>query len=126
MSDSKVRHTSWASVPREQLTEAITRQIVTGEKAMAGMIELKRGSYVPKHSHEAEQITIVFEGALRFLIEGREMVVRAGETLVIPSWVEHEATALEDTRELDVFSPIRHDWLNGTDTYFKAGATTKT
>lgn len=89
---------------------------------MAGMIRLKKGSHVPKHSHESEQLTYVFEGRLRFVIDGQEIVVGPGEVLVIPAWVEHEATALEDTRELDIFSPIRKDWLDGTDTYFQAGA----
>jgi quercetin dioxygenase-like cupin family protein len=121
MTKETVRRARWDDVKLEQLTPTITRRIVTGEKAMTGLIELKKGSFVPKHSHESEQITIVLEGALRFVIDGRTIDVTAGESLVIPSWVEHEATALEDTRELDVFSPIRRDWLDGTDTYFKAG-----
>ena len=88
---------------------------------MAGMITLQKGSYVPKHSHESEQLTYVFEGSLRFLIDGEEILVNAGEILVIPAWVEHEATAVEHTVELDIFSPIRKDWLDGTDTYFQKG-----
>ena len=53
-------------------------------------------------------------------ITGRivKITVREGEVLHIPSWVEHQAEALDDTFELDLFSPIRHDWLDGTDTYF--------
>lgn len=121
MTKETVRHTAWDDVKLEQLTPTITRRIVTGSKAMTGLIELKKGSFVPKHAHESEQITLVMEGALRFVIDGRTLVVKAGESVVIPSWVEHEATALEDTREIDVFSPIRGDWLDGTDTYFKAG-----
>ena len=70
----------------------------------------------------SEQLTCVFEGALHFLIDGEEILVSAGEILVIPAWVEHEATAVEHTVELDIFSPIRQDWLDGTDTYFQAGA----
>jgi quercetin dioxygenase-like cupin family protein len=60
----------------------------------------------------------VFQGALKFLIHGEYITVREGEVLHIPSWVPHQAEALEDTFEMDVFSPIRHDWLDGTDTYF--------
>ncbi|MEO5761577.1 MAG: cupin domain-containing protein [Vicinamibacteria bacterium] len=118
---SKVAKFKWSDVPMEAVTPTISRQIVTGEHAMAGIIYLKKGSYVPKHSHESEQLTYVFEGLLRFVIEGREIMVGAGEILVIPSWVEHEATAVEETREMDVFSPIRKDWLDGTDTYFQKG-----
>ncbi len=121
MSTPTVRKVIWSEVPKENVTPTIARQFVTGAQAMAGMITLQKGSYVPKHSHESEQLTYVLEGSLRFLIEGREILVRAGEILVIPAWVEHEATALEQTRELDIFSPIRQDWLDGTDTYFQAG-----
>ena len=121
MSTRSVRKFVWSEVPKEHVTPTIARQIVTGDQAMTGMITLQKGSYVPKHSHESEQLTYVFEGALRFLIEGREIMVSAGEILVIPAWVEHEATAVEPTVELDIFSPIRRDWLDGTDTYFQAG-----
>jgi quercetin dioxygenase-like cupin family protein len=121
MSESRVRKVVWSEVPKENLTPTITRQIVTGAQAMAGKITLRKGSRVPKHSHVSEQLTYVFEGALRFLIDGEEILVSAGEILVIPAWVEHEATALEDTVELDIFSPIRQDWLDGTDTYFQSG-----
>ena len=121
MPDTRVQKFSWSEVPTDNVTPTITRQIVTGEKAMAGMICLKKGSYVPRHAHESEQLTYVFEGLLRFVIDGKEIMVGAGEILVIPSWVEHEATAIEETRELDIFGPIRHDWLNGTDTYFQNG-----
>ncbi len=119
MSTSVARKLVWSEVPKDNVTPTITRQIVAGAQAMAGMITLKKGSYVPKHSHESEQLTYVFEGSLRLVVAGEEFVVGAGEILVIPAWVEHEATALEDTLELDIFSPIRKDWLDGTDTYFQ-------
>jgi len=122
MPENRVRKVVWSEVPKENLTPTISRQIVTGVQAMAGMITLQKGSRVPKHSHVSEQLTCVFEGALHFLIYGEEILVSAGEILVIPAWVEHEATAVEHTVELDIFSPIRQDWLDGTDTYFQAGA----
>ena len=121
MADTKVEKFSWSEVRKDNVTPTITRQIVTGTRAMAGMIHLQKGSYVPKHSHESEQLTYVFEGKLRFVIDGKEIMVGPGEILVIPSWVEHEATAIEETRELDIFGPIRHDWLDGTDAYFQKG-----
>ena len=118
MPTSRVRKFTWSEVPKENVTPLIARQIVTGERAMAGMITLQKESHVPKHSHESEQLTYVLEGSLRFLIEDQEILVRAGEILVIPSWVPHEATAVEHTVEIDLFSPIRQDWLDGTDSYF--------
>ncbi len=122
MPTTTVQKFTWSEVPKENVTPVIARQIVTGVSAMAGMITLQKGSHVPKHSHVSEQLTYVLEGSLRFLIEGREILVGAGEILVIPAWVEHEATAIEHTVELDIFSPIRKDWLDGTDTYFQHGA----
>ncbi len=121
MSTNEVRKLVWSQVPKDNVTPTIARQVVTGAQAMAGMITLQKGSHVPKHSHVSEQLTYVLEGSLRFVIDGREILVSAGEILVIPAWVEHEATAVEETRELDIFSPIRQDWLDGTDTYFQAG-----
>ena len=82
-------------------------------------VYLKRGCLVPMHSHESEQMTYVLQGALRFLINLEEITVREGEVLQIPSWVEHQAEAIEDTFELDVFSPIRQDWLDRTDDHFR-------
>ena len=102
----------------EKVTEMISRKVVTGEREMLAQIYLKKGALVPMHSHESEQITYVLQGALKFLIGGEEITVREGEVLHIPSWVEHQAEALDDTFELDLFSPIRQDWLDGTDTYF--------
>ena len=96
----------------------LSRKIVTGEREMLAQIYLKKGALVPMHNHESEQMTYVLQGALKFLINGEEITVREGEVLHIPSWVEHQAEALEDTFELDIFSPIRQDWLDHTDTYF--------
>ena len=121
MPTNTVTKFKWSEVPKENVTPVIARQIVSGSQAMAGMITLQKDSHVPRHSHVSEQLTYVIEGALRFVIEGREILVSAGEILVIPAWVEHEATAVELTRELDIFSPIRQDWLDGTDTYFQTG-----
>jgi quercetin dioxygenase-like cupin family protein len=116
-----VRLHRWDEIALEKVTEVISRKIVTGEKEMLSQIYLKRGAVVPMHKHEAEQLTYVLQGSLRFLVGGEDVTVREGEVLLIPSWVEHQAEALDDTLTLDMFSPIRHDWLNGTDDYFRRG-----
>ena len=108
----------WDEIALDKVTEMISRKVVTGEREMLAQIYLKKGALVPMHAHESEQITYVLQGALKFLIAGEDITVREGEVLLIPSWVEHQAEALDDTFELDVFSPIRQDWLDGTDTYF--------
>ncbi len=97
----------------------ISRKFVTGDREMIAQLYLKRGALVPLHKHESEQMTYILQGALKFLVNGEEVIVREGEVLHIPSWVEHQAEALEDTFELDVFSPIRQDWLDRTDDYLR-------
>ena len=118
MSTQTVRLHRWDEIALEKVTEMLSRKVVTGEREMLAQIYLKRGCIVPNHSHESEQMTYILQGALKFLIGGEEMTVREGEVLHIPSWVEHQAEALEDTFELDLFSPIRQDWLDHTDDYF--------
>ena len=124
MSVASVRLERWEEIEREIVTNGIARQLFTGKRMMLAHVHLDKGAVVPKHVHENEQLTWIIEGALRFWIgeEGsddfQEMVVSAGETLYIPSNVPHKAEALEDTFDVDVFSPPRQDWLDGTDTYF--------
>ena len=108
----------WDEIELEKVTEMISRKVVTGAREMLAQIYLKKGALVPMHSHESEQMSYVLQGALKFLIAGEEITVGEGQVLHIPSWVEHRAEPLDDTFELDLFSPIRHDWLDGTDTYF--------
>ncbi len=116
---STVRLHRWDEIALEKLTELVARKIVAGEREMLVQTYLKKGALVPRHSHESEQMTYVLQGALKFLIGGEEITVREGEVLLSPSWVEHQAEALDDTFELDVFSPIRQDWIDKTDTYFR-------
>lgn len=106
---------------KEILSPRIARKIVTGEKAMVAQVFLAKGAEVPEHSHESEQITYILEGALEFELEGKTVVVSAGEVLLIPSNVPHRAVALEDTLDLDIFSPIRTDWLSRRDDYLRRG-----
>jgi quercetin dioxygenase-like cupin family protein len=110
----------WDEIALEKVTEMISRKLVTGEREMLAQIYLKKGALVPLHKHESEQMSYVLQGALKFRIAGEEITVREGEVLHIPSWVEHQAEALEDTFELDFFSPIRQDWLDHTDDYFES------
>ena len=116
---SNVQHIRLADMPKEQLNPLLDRQFVAGEKSMLARLTLLKGCIVPLHSHENEQITYILEGALKFSLAGKEIVVRAGEILVIPSNLPHSAEALEDTVDLDVFCPPRADWISGTDAYLR-------
>lgn len=112
----------WNDVPLENVTPVLDRKLITGERMMLAQVFLKKGCIVPKHQHENEQLTYILEGALRFWIgedQAQVQDVRAGEVLYIPSMVPHKAEALEDTLDLDVFSPPRQDWLQKTDDYLR-------
>ena len=115
----ELKHSPWNQVTREQLNPKIDREMVVGEQIMLARVLIKKGGHVPLHHHVNEQVTYILEGALKFAIDGKEIVVRAGEVLCIPSNMPHEAWALEDTLDLDVFDPPREDWLNKTDNYLR-------
>jgi quercetin dioxygenase-like cupin family protein len=115
------KHIPWNQVEREKLNDSIDREMVVGDKIMLARVFLKKGAHVPEHHHHNEQVTYILEGALKFAIDGREIVVRAGEVLCIPSDMPHEAWALEDTLDLDVFTPPREDWLSKADDYLRLG-----
>ena len=112
MGSAGVRLHRWDEIALEKVTEMLSRKIVSGEREMLVQVYVKRGCLVPLHAHESEQMTYVLQGALKFLIHGEEITVREGEVLHIPPRVEHQAEALEDTFELDVYSPIREDWID--------------
>ena len=112
----------WRDIPRERLSELLDRRLITGDRMMLAHVYLKKGCVVPRHSHENEQITYILEGGLRFWIgedETQTLDVMAGEVLHIPSHVPHKAEALEDTLDVDIFSPPRQDWLDKTDDYLR-------
>jgi quercetin dioxygenase-like cupin family protein len=111
-------------VPRERVTDMLDRRLISGERSMLAHVYLRKGCIVPFHSHENEQISYILDGALRFWLGEAgedELVVRTGEVLVIPSKVRHKAEALEDTVDVDIFTPPRRDWLDGTDDYLRTG-----
>lgn len=115
-------HHRWADIEPEQLTPLITRQYIVGSNIMLARLVLKKGARVPQHQHRHEQVSHIVEGALNFLLEGRELIVRAGEILCIPPHIPHEVIALEDSIALDTFNPPREDWISGDDAYLRTPA----
>jgi quercetin dioxygenase-like cupin family protein len=116
------RHVRWNDMQAEPLKGGMSRRFVATERLMIAHVYFKKGDDVPRHAHENEQITYVLEGALHFWLganDEREVVVRTGEMLVIPSNLLHRALALEDTLDVDVFNPPRQDWLSGSDAYLR-------
>ena len=122
MEQRTVAHYRWDDMPKEPLSDVLSRRLITGDRMMLAHVYLKKGCVVPRHSHENEQITYILEGGLRFWIgadEAQVIDVLAGEVLHIPSGVQHKAEALEDTLDVDIFSPPRQDWLDKTDDYLR-------
>ena len=124
----RATHTPWGSIPIEQLNPLIGRQFIVGTGTMIARVLLKRGAIVPMHQHHNEQITYILEGALKFFLKTgeapedlQEVVVGAGEVLCIPPNLPHEAHALEDTVDLDIFNPPRQDWIDRDDAYLRGG-----
>lgn len=113
------KYVPWDTIPKEELNPLLDRQFVVGKDVMFARVLLKKGCIVPEHHHVNEQITFITEGALKFWIDGEEIVVRAGEVLTIPSNMPHKAEALEDTVDYDIFNPPRADWINKTDDYLR-------
>src|SRR5271165_4004662 len=118
-SKTPLQYIPWHTIPLEDLNPLLQRQFVVGQEIMLARVLLKKGCVVPEHSHHNEQLSYIVEGALKFSIDGREIVVRAGEVLCIPSNMPHKAEALEDTVDLDVFNPPRADWINRSDQYLR-------
>jgi quercetin dioxygenase-like cupin family protein len=122
MEQSKATWHRWDDMPKERVSDLLERRLITGERMMLAHVYLDKGCVVPRHSHENEQITYILEGALRFWLgedEQEQVVVRAGEVLLIPANLPHKAEALEDTLDIDIFSPPRQDWLDKTDDYLR-------
>jgi quercetin dioxygenase-like cupin family protein len=118
MDQRTVTHHRWTDIPKEPLSDVLSRKLITSERMMLAHVYLKK----PRHSHENEQLTYILEGGLRFWIgpdESQVIDVMAGEVLQIPSHVQHKAEALEDTLDVDIFSPPRQDWLDKTDDYLR-------
>src|ERR1044071_1599302 len=119
---ARVSKFRWDEMEKEFVVEGIERRLITGERMMLAHVYLKKGAVVPLHSHDNEQLTYILEGALRFWMGGEDsepIDIHAGEVLVIPSNVPHRVEALEDTLDVDIFSPPRQDWLDKTDDYFR-------
>jgi len=123
---AQLKYVPWSSVELEDLNPLLKRQFVVGESVMVARVLLKKGCVVPLHSHHNEQVTYILEGALKFVLKDREITVRAGEVLCIPPNVPHEAIALEDTVDLDIFTPPREDWIAKTDAYLRQAQSSPT
>ncbi len=109
----------WNRVEKEQLSPAFARQVIHAGTMTVARVYLRKGCSVPEHSHHNEQISMMEQGSLKFVIAGQEIVLKAGQVLRIPPNLPHSAEALEDCVATDLFSPPREDWIRGDDAYLR-------
>ncbi len=118
----QARKYAWSDVPAEQLNPSMLRRMVHGDRILVADMQFKSGFVVPLHQHVNEQVTLVKAGVIRFRLgadRSQVIDVHPGEVLIIPSNVPHEAEMIGDVEEMDVFTPLREDWLGGTDAYLR-------
>lgn len=109
----------WNEEPVERLNDLVGRQMLHTGSMTVARIHLTAGAVVPMHAHANEQVANVLTGRLRFFVGGEEVVAGPGESVAILPDVPHEVEALEDALVLDVFSPVREDWVRGDDAYLR-------
>jgi len=121
-SSELVQKLNWNEVSEEVVNPSMTRKMIWGEKLMIARMKFKNGFVVPLHHHVHEQVTQVISGKMRFWFgENKEQVMEleAGEVVVIPSNLPHEALMIGDVEEVDTWSPPRQDWIDKTDDYLR-------
>ena len=118
----QARKYAWTDVTSEQLNPSVLRRMVHGDRILVADMQLQDGFVVPLHHHDNEQVTMVKAGVIRFRLgadRSQVIDVHPGEVLIIPANVPHEAEMIGDVEEMDVFTPLREDWLGGTDAYLR-------
>jgi len=105
----------WDQMKPEDISELYRRKVALGENIVVASVEVKEGAVTHAHQHDSEEIVIVLSGAWRFSLPTGEVTLGPNQMLAIPPGVEHSSEALEDTRALDICTPMRYDWLNGED-----------
>ncbi|MDX6383138.1 MAG: hypothetical protein QOK48_711 [Blastocatellia bacterium] len=109
----KPQLTDWSSIPVEQLEPGIERQMIVGENLMICRLRLSPHVVTPAHGHPHEQMTLVERGRVLFTIGDEQRIAQAGDVLHFPPDTWHGATMLdEEVILVDIFSPIREDFLS--------------
>lgn len=112
------KHT-WESIDLERLMPGISRRVVHSGRMTTARIYMDKGAVVPRHSHDNEQLSHILDGKLRFEFDGETIEAVAGDVVEIPSDAPHRVVAIEDSVAMDVFAPVRQDWLRGDDAYLR-------
>ena len=118
-SNNSFRKVSWINVKHEELTDKLTRQMISGEKATISKFSAKKGASVMRHYHDSEEFFYLNSGSAKFIFDNEEIVLKAGEMMLIPQNLPHEISVLEDAEIIDFFASVREDWMKGEDLYLR-------
>jgi quercetin dioxygenase-like cupin family protein len=110
---------NWNDITTERMSAGIARQVIHTARMTIARISLSKGALVPRHSHENEQVTMLQQGKLRFVFDDGERLLAAGDVMEIPPHAPHLVEALEDSVAVDLFTPVREDWIRGDDAYLR-------
>jgi quercetin dioxygenase-like cupin family protein len=110
---------NWDGVTKEQINDLLKRQAIHAENMTVARLEMSPGCLVAPHSHHNEQISMLEKGSVKFTVDGKEVVLTAGDVLHILPNLVHSALALEDSVAVELFSPRREDWIRGDDSYLR-------
>ena len=89
------------------------KTLAHGERTLMTEFRLRQGAVLPRHAHRHEQTGYLVSGLIRLSIGTEEYAAEAGDSWCIPGGVEHGADILEDSVAVEVFSPVRDDYLPG-------------
>ena len=109
----------WDQVKKDQMNPLLARQAIHTESMTVSRLDMRKGCFVPEHSHHNEQLSTIETGRVKFALGGREVILGPGQLLRITPHLPHSAEALEDTIAVDIFSPPREDWIRGDDAYMR-------
>ena len=110
---------NWDQVKKDQMNPLLGRQAIHSQTMTVSRLDMRKGCFVPEHSHHNEQLSTIETGRVKFVLGGQEVILGPGQLLRIPPHLPHSAEALEDTIAVDIFSPPREDWIRGDDAYMR-------
>ena len=111
--------TTWNQIKEDVLNPLAGRKALHGKMITLARFRFDKGNKVAMHHHPNDQITTVESGSVRFIMNGEEVILKAGDMVAVPPDVPHGNEALEDTVIVEIFSPVRADWITGDDSYLR-------
>ena len=113
-------------LPKMELFPGVRSALAAGSQLMLSALEMEHDGVVPEHSHPHEQAGLMLEGKLRLRIGDEERELTPGDAFIIPSHVVHSGVVTEGpARVLDIFSPVREDYVNRYNRFTGTGSDTR-